>query len=164
MQQQKQVVQFRDLIQIKDKEEAKVHTSLIKLYMQKKRDYKFVIVPTYSSLMELCSEFIIKVQPVIRYLIIRLYEQDKIEYCDRWRELLHSIDIENINRYYTKLNSSFYGKTIVHRKLYKILERDEAKIHAVILLVYALCPFKDKPLKQQTIGVPSQEYEEMFDE
>lgn len=155
---------FSYMVQISDANEAKEITALIKLFINKKRDFKFQIQPTYSSLIELCSEFCNKVQPIIRYLLLRLNAQGKDSYYKRWWYLLHSIDVEGINNYYVKLNGSYYGKTIIYRKLHNILEKDCEKIHDIILLVYALSPYRDKPIKQQTIGLPSQEFEEMFEE
>lgn len=155
---------FKNLLQINDIKEANVVLKFVKVFVIKKRDYKFLLNPHYNNLLELCSEFITKTLPIIRYLLIRLYEQGLDDYYKRWSMLLSYVDVNNISYYYSRYNSSYYGKSIYYYKLNKLLEMYEYKIHMINLLVYALFPSKDKPIRQQTVGVPISEYEELFED
>lgn len=155
---------FNNLIKIENTNEAKKIKEFIGLFIKKKRDYKFIIQPTYNTLFELAANFCVQVVPILKYLIIRFGEQQLPKYQTRIIEILQSVETDKIVGYYNKLNGSFYGKTILYNKLHMILQENEKKLHMIILLVYALLPFKDKPIKPGTVGVSEREFEDLYQE
>jgi len=156
--------EFRDLIQITDRKEATAAKTLITLFIKKKRDYKFIVIPNYNTLLELCKEFIIKVQPIVEYLILRFYEQGNFSYYNRWKLLLESCNAKRISSLYFRLHNSMYSKPIIYKKLNMLLEKERKKLNSLLLLVYALNKLKEKPLRQGTVGITSNEFEELYDQ
>ena len=156
--------EFNNLIRITDKEEAKKIKEYIGLFIKKKRDYKFTVQPVYNTLFELATNYCSQVVPIIKYIILRFNEQNLATYRDRMIKITQSVDTDKIVTYYNKLNGNLYGKTIIYNKLNGIMEDNEKKIHVILLLIYSLLPFKDKPIKPGTIGVSESEFEDLYNE
>jgi len=156
---------FRDLIKISDEEEVKALKKLLQVFFYRKKDRKFGILPTYSNLILLAGEYCFKVQPILRYLIMRFNAQGQGKYSARLMKLMHSVDSKGINYYFNKLNSeSSYGRELYIRKLEAIMRRDEQKVHSIVLLIFSLCPKKERPMLPQTVGISAGEFDEMFGE
>lgn len=135
--------------------------AIIVEYIKKKKDWKYKINTEFDDDFELAKEFCTKIVPIYNYTIIKLNLSHELEISiELQNNLLKVKNIKKIVEYYNKFNSPF-GNSLVKYKLIRFINEDRDIIVNLILSLYALTREQLKPVKQQDVGLPEQEFEEV---
>lgn len=134
----------------------------VKIFFDKKKDRKFAIFPSHSSLIQLAYELQHKVIPIIEFIELRNYYPRLIY---KLRAALELIDGPTLSHLTLMLNAeNTYGKDLVEHKLERLIAKKENLVRALVILLFSAQPSKDRPISPNVVGISAEEFANIEDE
>lgn len=128
-------------------------------YARNKRHKSFMVFATHSTYMQLAYDYIVKIKPILEFIVVRNLEP---HICEKILEILSKLDTNTLEKYFYLLNSdNEYGKSLIHYKLSQYMLLHGLDIKRLVLLMFNLQPMKERPVSQSTVGFGSEEFSEM---
>ena len=156
METQQQMIDLRVLLKL-EKDDYNTFKSEVKMYYERYKGKKFMIYTIDYDALQLAYECIYKIKPILNFIVIRNMNETSVKISSELLKFINNLEIE----YYVKRISSTneYGKCIVEKKLFNIINNYNNEIRYLISFMFNVQPIGDRKVSQNVVGFGKDEFD-----